>query len=47
MTLGRAPDAAEWHALLSAGYTTDEQRAALGDTATPAQAGATSTTTFF
>ncbi len=44
---GRAPDAAEWHALLSAGYTTDEQRAALGGSAPPSPAATSNETTFF
>ncbi|MFT3954733.1 MAG: methyl-accepting chemotaxis protein [Piscinibacter sp.] len=44
---GRAPDAADWQALLSAGYTTAEQRAASStQTATPS-ASASSDTTFF
>ncbi|MGI9216198.1 MAG: methyl-accepting chemotaxis protein [Hydrogenophaga sp.] len=42
---GRVPDAAEWEALLTAGYTTDEQRSAGG--AAPASAGSSSETTFF
>lgn len=44
---GRAPDADEWHTLLSAGYTTDEQRTALGGAAAPAPASASNETTFF
>ena len=40
---GRAPDAAAWHALLSRGYTTEEQRS----TATNASAPASTETTFF
>ena len=44
---GRAPDADEWRALLSAGYTTDEQRAALGGSAAPPTAAARNETTFF
>lgn len=45
---GRAPDADEWQALLSAGYTTDEQRAvgSAGGTAAAA-APASNETTFF
>jgi methyl-accepting chemotaxis protein len=43
---GRAPDAAVWSELLSAGYTTEEQRSALGGT--PAASSASSSdTTFF
>lgn len=41
---GRAPDAEEWTALLSAGYTTDEQRFA---SAPGAAASSSSDTTFF
>jgi methyl-accepting chemotaxis protein len=52
---GRAPQAEEWLALLSAGYTTDEQRAVDGPGAgsgggrggTPAAAQAATETTFF
>jgi methyl-accepting chemotaxis protein len=44
---GKAPDAAEWQALLSAGYTTDEQRAAATGEAPVRSAQATSDTTFF
>ena len=48
---GRVPDAAEWNALLAAGYTTAEQRAVAHDRMAPAQAAsaaATGTeTTFF
>ncbi|MEY3252669.1 MAG: hypothetical protein RL227_1642 [Pseudomonadota bacterium] len=44
---GQAPDADAWKALLSAGYTTDEQRAVAAGQA-PARSGqATSETTFF
>ena len=43
---GRAPDAAIWSELLSAGYTTDEQRSALGGTASAGSA-SSSDTTFF
>lgn len=43
---GRAPEPAEWQQLLSAGYTTNEQRTAGGKTA-PATAPSTSETTFF
>ena len=44
---GRVPDSAEWLALLSAGYTTDEQRA-VADGGTPAHRPAPqSDTTFF
>lgn len=42
---GRAPDAAEWTALLSAGYTTIEQHA-VGGSAAPAAAGPGETTFF-
>ncbi len=48
---GRVPDAAEWAALLSAGYTTAEQHAIASGQATPAQAaagaGSSTETTFF
>jgi len=48
---GRAPDAAEWSALLSAGYTTAEQHAAARDgqasKAASNTAGASTETTFF
>lgn len=44
---GRAPDAAAWTALLTAGYTTDEQRNARSTTAAPAAAPASTETTFF
>lgn len=46
---GEAPGAAEWTALLSAGYTTDEQRrvGSAGPAATPAPATASQETTFF
>ena len=44
---GRAPGADEWNALLSAGYTTDEQRSARGGGAAPAPAAASNETTFF
>lgn len=43
---GRVPDAAEWEALLTAGYTTDEQRHAASGGAS-ASASASSETTFF
>jgi len=44
---GRSPGAAEWQALLTAGYTTDEQRtAASGPAATAAPAASTETTFF-
>ncbi len=43
---GRAPDAAAWSELLSAGYTTDEQRNALGGTAS-AEPASSNETTFF
>jgi methyl-accepting chemotaxis protein len=44
---GRAPDAAAWTALLSAGYSTDEQRAlADGGTAAPTPTAQTETTFF-
>lgn len=44
---GRVPDAGEWHALLSAGYTTDEQRAAGSGSAAAAPVAANNETTFF
>ena len=46
---GRAPDAAEWQALLSAGYTTMEQYTSApgGAPAAPAKAGGSTETTFF
>ena len=44
---GRVPDAAEWEALLTAGYTTDEQRTATAGGASPAAASGSSETTFF
>jgi methyl-accepting chemotaxis protein len=44
---GRVPDAAEWEALLTAGYTTDEQRSATAGGAAPAAASSSSETTFF
>ncbi|MGE4052356.1 MAG: methyl-accepting chemotaxis protein [Piscinibacter sp.] len=44
---GRAPEADEWQALLSAGYTTDEQRAVGTHGAAPAPAAASQETTFF
>ncbi len=44
---GRAPDAAAWHSLLSAGYTTAEQRVATGRSAPAAKAPAHTETTFF
>lgn len=44
---GRAPDAAAWQALLSAGYTTAEQRAASGAETAPPGAKSGSETTFF
>jgi methyl-accepting chemotaxis protein len=44
---GRAPDAAEWHELLSAGYTTDEQRAVGGSAAAAPAPAASNETTFF
>lgn len=44
---GRVPDAAEWSALLSAGYTTDEQRVASAGGAAVNLGGQTSETTFF
>jgi methyl-accepting chemotaxis protein len=43
---GRVPDAAEWAALLGAGYTTLEQHTAAHTTAAPAAAGSTETTFF-
>jgi methyl-accepting chemotaxis protein len=46
---GRVPDAVEWEALLTAGYTTDEQRTATtrGGAAPPAAASGGGETTFF
>ena len=44
---GRVPDAAEWEALLTAGYTTDEQRSATAGGTSPAAASSSSETTFF
>ena len=44
---GRVPDAAEWEALLTAGYTTDEQRSATAGGFSPAAASSSSETTFF
>jgi methyl-accepting chemotaxis protein len=44
---GEAPDAAAWHALLSAGYTTDEQRAVAAGEAPARSARTTTETTFF
>ena len=44
---GRAPGADEWNALLSAGYTTDEQRAAGSGAAASPPAAASNETTFF
>jgi methyl-accepting chemotaxis protein len=44
---GQAPDAASWQALLSAGYTTDEQRAVAAGEAPARKAQSTSETTFF
>ena len=46
---GRAPDAAAWTAVLTAGYTTDEQRNARGASASaaPTAAPASTETTFF
>lgn len=44
---GQAPDAASWQALLSAGYTTDEQRAVVAGEAPARKAQSTSETTFF
>jgi len=41
------PDAEEWTALLSAGYTTDEQRCASDPGAQTAAGSAGSDTTFF
>lgn len=43
---GRAPESAEWQKVLSAGYTTDEQRTA-GAADRPGAAPSTSDTTFF
>ncbi len=44
---GRVPDADEWQALLSAGYTTDEQRAVGSAGRTPTPVASSSETTFF
>lgn len=44
---GKAPQADEWLALLSAGYTTDEQRTVGGPSGQPAAAQANTETTFF
>jgi methyl-accepting chemotaxis protein len=45
---GQAPSAEDWHALLSAGYTTDEQRTiAVGGPAPAAAAQGSTKTTFF
>lgn len=44
---GKVPDAEEWHALLSAGYTTDEQRNASSGGAAQNTAATSSETTFF
>jgi methyl-accepting chemotaxis protein len=44
---GHIPDPAEWEALLTAGYTTDEQRIATAGGASPAAASSSSETTFF
>jgi methyl-accepting chemotaxis protein len=45
---GRPPSAGEWSALLSAGYTTDEQRAVVtGGTAAASTSPSTTETTFF
>lgn len=44
---GTAPDAEEWTALLSAGYTTDEQRCASASGASAAASPASNDTTFF
>ncbi len=44
---GQAPDADAWQALLSAGYTTAEQRAVTSGEAAPAAPQATTETTFF
>ena len=44
---GRAPDAAAWTELLSAGYTTDEQRNALGGGTASAESASSNETTFF
>ncbi len=44
---GRQPTAADWQALLSAGYTTDEQRAVGSAQPTAAAASAATETTFF
>lgn len=49
LAAGRVPDAAEWEALLTAGYTTDEQRAVTtsGAVVAPAASTGSSDTTFF
>ena len=44
---GATPDATEWTALLSDGYTTNEQRAVNDGQATAGTAGAQGATTFF
>jgi methyl-accepting chemotaxis protein len=44
---GTVPQAEEWQALLSAGYTTDEQRAISDGGSASASSGASSETTFF
>ncbi|RVU49023.1 methyl-accepting chemotaxis protein [Rubrivivax rivuli] len=44
---GRPPEAADWQALLSAGYTTDEQRAVAAGQQAPRPAQAATETTFF
>ena len=46
MAQGKAPKADEWMALLSAGYTTDEQRQAASGGAA-GSAGSSTETTFF
>jgi methyl-accepting chemotaxis protein len=46
LAAGTAPDAQSWAALLSAGYTMDDQRA-IGGSAAPAPVSASSDTTFF
>ena len=44
---GHIPDPAEWEALLTAGYTTDEQRSATAGGVSPAAGSGSSETTFF
>jgi methyl-accepting chemotaxis protein len=44
---GQTPAAADWQALLSAGYTTDEQRAVATGQPAPRSAQAATETTFF